>query len=135
MSPSDYARARTTWNKLVRDGIPDIVLKSNMVPRTRILEENEFRAALKAKLVEEAQEASEAENDQLITELADLLEVIHALCKSLLINLDDVERERERRAAARGSFDQRLFLIETAPSAGVADALNLVPLGGRPTSL
>ena len=51
---------RTHFNKLVRDRIPEIIRAESRECGTETLSDGEYRAALKEKLVEEAQEASEA---------------------------------------------------------------------------
>ena len=44
------------YNKLVRDKIPDIILKDNELPVTRILDDEEFIKELNKKLQEEVNE-------------------------------------------------------------------------------
>ena len=53
-------RMRVDYNKLVRDRIPEIIGSRGDRAVTRVLDEAAYRDALLAKLVEEAQEASEA---------------------------------------------------------------------------
>ena len=65
---------RLAYNKLVRDRIPDIITAAGSEPATRILDQESFRAALRVKLVEEAHEAQAASDEQLASELADVLE-------------------------------------------------------------
>jgi len=115
MSLQNHPSVRV-WNKLVRDRIPDIIAASNMIATTKHLDADEYKTALKQKLIEEAQEASESTNETLISELADVLEVLRALCTAHHISVDDLERKRIFSAATRGSFDERIFLIETRPT-------------------
>ena len=61
-------------NKLVRDRVPEIITAEKREYATEIMEDAEYRQALLAKLVEEAQEAAEAEPGELVKELADLYE-------------------------------------------------------------
>lgn len=49
---------RLTYGKLVRDKIPGIIGADGGQPATRTLGEQEYRAALLAKLVEDAREAA-----------------------------------------------------------------------------
>lgn len=51
-----------TYNKLVRDKIPDIIAADGRQYATEIMSDEEYLAALKQKLVEEAQEVLEAES-------------------------------------------------------------------------
>ena len=64
------------YNKLVRDKIPDIILKDNELPVTRILDDEEFIKELNKKLQEEVNEYLEGEN---VEEMVDILEVIRAI--------------------------------------------------------
>ena len=48
---------RVVYNKLVRDYIPGIIAMDGRQPATRVLDQAGYLAALRAKLVEEAQEA------------------------------------------------------------------------------
>jgi len=70
---------RRDYNKLVRDRIPEIIRSGGKQCGIETMPEAEYRQALLQKLVEEAQEARQAAPDELITELADLQEVIAAL--------------------------------------------------------
>ena len=44
---------RKTYHKLVRDNIPEIIKKDNAVAKIRVLNDEQFKRALKEKLVEE----------------------------------------------------------------------------------
>jgi predicted house-cleaning noncanonical NTP pyrophosphatase (MazG superfamily) len=101
---------RLDYNKLVRDRIPDIIAAAGSEPATRILDQASYRVALRAKLVEEAHEAQAAPDEQLTSELADVLEVLRALARVHAIGWEDVELEAGRKRAERGGFDQRIFL-------------------------
>jgi len=76
-----------------------------------VLSEDEYQQALRQKLIEEAHEVAEADNQELTQELADLLEVIDALMTVHQINPATVRAEQEHRRAERGGFEQRLFLL------------------------
>ena len=51
---------RVTYNKLVRDRVPEIIRQDGHHAVTRVLDDEGFLAELLAKLVEEAQEARAA---------------------------------------------------------------------------
>lgn len=68
-----------TYNKLVRDHIPDIINAEGRQYGTEIMSDNEYRRALLTKLVEETREIAVADRDELAKEIADLYEVIDAL--------------------------------------------------------
>jgi predicted house-cleaning noncanonical NTP pyrophosphatase (MazG superfamily) len=96
------------YNKLVRDKILDIIRASGKQPRSRILSEQEFRDELIKKLGEEYQEFLE---DPSAEELADIKEVVAALEK-VISTPEEVERVRTQKAAERGVFEDKIFLIE-----------------------
>ena len=104
---------RREYNKLVRDRIPDIIRRDGRTCEVVELSEADYRAALLAKLVEEAQEAATAAPDQLTAEIADLYEVIDATLAAFGISRENVIAEQQHRAAERGTFRRRLMLIWT----------------------
>ena len=66
-------RMTITYNKLVRDCIPEIIKLSGKKCSTEILSDEEYLKSVDAKLDEEL---AEYHKDQNIEELADLLEVM-----------------------------------------------------------
>ncbi len=99
------------YNKLVRDGIPDIIRKSGKKPNTRVLSKLQFREALEQKLEEEVEEHLIAKTEATrVEELADILEVVYALAELDGINEDQLESLRLKKRAKRGAFDQRIYL-------------------------
>jgi predicted house-cleaning noncanonical NTP pyrophosphatase (MazG superfamily) len=101
---------RVPYNKLVRDRIPEIIKAEGHQPVTRILDQEGYQAALLAKLLEEAQEASAAPAVDLPAELADVLEVLQALVRALGMIWEDFLSLAARKRAERGGFDDRIFL-------------------------
>jgi len=99
-----------TYNKLVRDRIPEIILASGKLPVSRAMEDEEYRFALRAKLVEEAREVAEANDAGLLSELADLAEVLDATIAAYAFTHGDVRAERDKRNGERGAFTQKMFL-------------------------
>lgn len=106
------------YNKLVRDHIPDIIKKDGMLPSTKILSDEEYKEELQKKAQEELSEYLQAAtNKESIEELADLLEVVHALCNVHGYSLEDLEKIRKQKAADRGAFNEKVLLVEvTDPS-------------------
>ncbi|MCP2015542.1 putative house-cleaning noncanonical NTP pyrophosphatase (MazG superfamily) [Deinococcus sp. HSC-46F16] len=94
---------RAAIGKLVRDRIPERFPAS----RYRVLDEAEFGAALRAKLTEEV---GEYLADGTPEELADVLEVLHALAARHGLTPGDLERLRVQKAAERGAFVGRVWL-------------------------
>jgi predicted house-cleaning noncanonical NTP pyrophosphatase (MazG superfamily) len=101
---------RVVYNKLVRDYIPGIIAMDGCQPATRVLDQASYPAALRTKLVEEAQEAQSAAEEQLLSELADVLEVLRALASAYGVGWAAIESEADRKRAERGGFGERIFL-------------------------
>jgi len=94
-----------SYNKLVRDKIPEILDKKGVLYEKKIATLEEYKAELIKKLVEETQEFSDDKSSE---ELADVLEVVEALKK--LSEYADVEEVRKTKAEERGAFDKRIIL-------------------------
>lgn len=101
------------YNKLVRDLIPQIIEQAGKHASTEILNDDDYITELRSKLGEELQEYLEAENDQdSLEELADILELIHALTNMHGASVEQLEEIREQKAKKRGAFQDKIFLIE-----------------------
>jgi predicted house-cleaning noncanonical NTP pyrophosphatase (MazG superfamily) len=98
------------YNKLVRDKIPEIIQASGETAETRVLEGAEYHEELRRKLLEEAAEAATSDDT---TELADVLEVVYALAQQAGLTREELEKLRVDKAAERGAFTKRIYLIET----------------------
>ncbi|ANU22012.1 nucleoside triphosphate pyrophosphohydrolase [Planococcus donghaensis] len=102
-----------TYNKLVRDAIPEVIAKTGKEFLTRILSEDEYRVELKKKLSEELDEYNAANNnEEAVEELADILELLHAATKIHGSSVEELENIRKTKAEKRGGFEKRIFLIE-----------------------
>ncbi len=99
------------YDKLIRDHIPEIILASGKTPITHIADDIEYWQKLKLKLREEVEEVLEEKN--IPEELADVLEVIHAICAVQGIDLAHLESIRQTKKDARGGFAKRLILEQT----------------------
>jgi len=101
------------YNKLVRDRIPEIIQHSGKNCTTEILDDKKYITELKKKLLEEMDEYQNAPADEeALEELADLLELMHALAKIHGASIDEVEKIRASKAEKRGGFGEKIFLIE-----------------------
>ena len=98
-----------TYNKLVRDCIPEIIEASGKTCTTDILSQEDYLRMLDAKLDEEL---AEYHKDQNLEELADLLEVIRAATVARGYTLEELEQVRAEKAAKRGGFEKRILLKE-----------------------
>jgi len=95
--------------KLVRDKIPERITKSGRVPVTHIAPDEEYKEGLKNKLQEEFKEFFESESDE---EMADIMEVIYAICDYKKFNMKKLELLRKKKAEERGRFKKRIILDE-----------------------
>lgn len=102
---------RRTYEKLIRDRIPELMDADGVRYQVDVLDDAAFRAALLEKLVEEAGEVRAAEGrSELVKELADVLEVVEALLEVEGVGWDEVRGVQEARRVARGGFRRRLRL-------------------------
>ena len=100
---------RITYNKLVRDRIPEIIEASGKSCSVEVLGDDEYLRAIDAKLDEEL---AEYHREQNIEELADLMEVIRAAAVARGYTVEELERVRAEKTAKRGGFEKKLFLRE-----------------------
>ena len=116
-------------HKLIRDRLPAMMRAQGLAVFERRLDEAEYQAALREKLVEEAQEAREAGDGDLIGELADVLEVVRALADAHGLSLDQVEERRLAKREERGGFEDRVFnaAVEAADGLPAADYYLAMP--------
>jgi predicted house-cleaning noncanonical NTP pyrophosphatase (MazG superfamily) len=113
------------WNKLVRDRIPEIIRNSGKEPITRTLSPDEYGLALFAKLGEEIAELRDADEAAFSEEVADVLEVIQAMCEYRGISMTDVDEVKRKKRDTRGAFAERTFLIATeSTDAACGDVLD-----------
>lgn len=98
------------YNKLVRDKIPEIIKNKGINPITHFASDDEYWQKLKEKLQEEVDEFMKDNNDK---ELADILEVINAICDYKKIDKKELERLRKKKAKERGRFKAKIILDET----------------------
>lgn len=99
-----------TYDKLVRDKIPAIIRATGRDCVVEIMDDADYRQALRTKLVEEAREATAATGNALIGELADVLEVVDALCATHGLDPATVRAAQDRKRGERGGFASRLRL-------------------------
>jgi len=104
-------------NKLVRDKIIDQIyeFKGNSAT-VRELSKEEYIEALKAKLHEEAKEVAETSNDEMVSELADIEEILQALLVELHIPQSEFTDLKDRKLQANGGYKKRIFLEKVSLS-------------------
>ena len=102
---------RRTYDKLIRDRIPELMDADGVRYGVDVLDDAAFRVALLEKLVEEAGEVRAAEGrSERVIELADVLEVVEALLEVEGVGWDEVRGVQVERRASRGGFQRRLRL-------------------------
>ena len=94
--------------KLVRDKIPEIIKAAGKTPIVEILSEEDYLKELDIKLNEEVEEY---QIDKSLEEMADVLEVLLAICEARGYSIDDLMRARESKRKERGGFTDRIFWI------------------------
>lgn len=102
-------KKHAVYNKLVRDRIPEIIEAFGKTCVMEVLPQDAYLRELDAKLNEELAEYQQSKS---LEELADLLEVMGAVVKARGYTWDDLTRVCKEKRAARGAFDQRIFLKE-----------------------
>ena len=103
-------KMKYSYNKLVRDKIPENInsIKGKKC-NYKILNDKEYLQELDKKIFEEAHEFIEEHS---IEELADLMEVIFAIMKARNISMEDVENARKIKNSKKGSFNDKVYLID-----------------------
>jgi len=103
-----------TYNKLVRDKIPEIIEANGSVAEIKTLSREELLGHLKRKILEEGQELVESEKlEDTKKEMADVLEIIRSLAEELDVPMSDIEGLMNDRAEKRGRFKNRTYLVRT----------------------
>ncbi|SDJ58823.1 Predicted house-cleaning noncanonical NTP pyrophosphatase, all-alpha NTP-PPase (MazG) superfamily [Halovenus aranensis] len=95
------------YDKLVRDDIPEIIEENDETPQIHVADGEEYARRLRAKLDEEVAEYHE---DPSLGELADILEVVHALGEHHGVSAAELRRRREAKADERGRFADGIVL-------------------------
>lgn len=102
---------RKIFNKLVRDKIPEMLEANGGEPETETLTEEKYINCLYEKLKEECEETINSySKENLMEELADLLEVMMAISNANGFNFSEIEKIRLAKKEKRGGFDSKIFL-------------------------
>ncbi|MCF2680239.1 nucleoside triphosphate pyrophosphohydrolase [Faecalicatena contorta] len=92
--------------KLVRDKIPEIIIADGKKPIIRILDNDEYLYELDRKLNEEI---AEYQADKSVEEMADVLEVLFAICEARGHSVEELMEVRNAKRKKRGGFEQKIF--------------------------
>lgn len=96
-----------TYNKLVRDKIPEIIKADGRECDTAIVAGDEKYKLLETKLQEEVNEFLEDKN---LEELADVMEVLFGLAESLGYSEEELLEARDKKRKERGGFKEGIVL-------------------------
>jgi predicted house-cleaning noncanonical NTP pyrophosphatase (MazG superfamily) len=96
-----------TYNKLVRDKIPEIIREKGDKPTTHTAVDAEYKVKLNEKLKEEVEEYIETGKNE---ELADIIEIINAICQLKGLDKRELEDMRKQKADEKGRFDKKIIL-------------------------
>lgn len=103
-------KMRYTYNKLVRDKIPENIESIQGRKATwRIMKDEEYMQELNRKLLEEVHEFIE---ENAIEELADIMEVIQSIMKIKHISYEELKKVQEMKRNNKGGFDNKIYLID-----------------------
>ncbi len=95
------------YHKLVRDRIPEIIEFDGKICVWETLSDTDHLRLLEEKLNEELAEYQQSKS---LEELADLLEVMHAVLKARGWTWEELEQVRAKKAAKRGGFEKKILL-------------------------
>lgn len=105
------------FNKLVRDNIIEKITNNGEFASYRVLDDIEYKRELLNKLKEECNEVIDAFNNgtsaNMVMELADVLEVINYLAKSINVNIQEVYDVAMIKKDKNGGFDKKYYLEKT----------------------
>lgn len=96
-------------NKLVRDRIPEIMKKQGKNPVIKKVTDAEYLTYLYKKLREEVDELIA---DETAEEVADVLEVLHAICVHKGYSPQHVDQLKVEKAKSRGGFEMGFVVLE-----------------------
>jgi predicted house-cleaning noncanonical NTP pyrophosphatase (MazG superfamily) len=105
---------KITYNKLVRDKIPDLISSQGEKVSVKRLNDYEHIELLKLKLLEESLELNhEKDSNKLLEEAADVYEVLLTLINKLNFSFDELAFTASKKRDLSGGFKEGIYLIKT----------------------
>ena len=92
--------------KLVRDKIPQIIKDAGKTPIIEILSDKDYLKELDKKLNEEV---AEYQADKSIEEMADILEVLFAICEARGYSVEQLMQVKSKKQEERGGFAEKIY--------------------------
>jgi len=119
------------FNKLVRDNIPGQIREQGENVSLVELRDEDLLVALREKLIEESLEVFEAlDADSIMSELADVLEVVGHIAKAVDIPIAKIQRVQDKKRKEKGGFSKGLMLLKTTdipPSERINEEMQFLP--------
>ena len=104
--------ARVEFNKLIRDRIKEKIEENGDTCEVKVLDDQAFEAALREKLIEEANElAKSASREEFLSEYADLMVVLDELASRYELSEADIKLALLESMEKKGGFKNRQFLV------------------------
>jgi predicted house-cleaning noncanonical NTP pyrophosphatase (MazG superfamily) len=98
-------------NKLWRDKMPAIAEADGSIIHILPLSDEEYSEKLKDKLLEEAQEiVASTSKEEVLKEIADVLDVLDAFCKLHNLTKDEIAKAQAKKQEVFGGFAERKFV-------------------------
>lgn len=102
------------YNKLVRDRIPAAIQAQGATYKIKKLGMKQFRLELLKKIGEEASSLPKFKTKpEIVSELADIVDVLTALKKEFKINEREIRQAQKLALASKGGFQKQTFLYWT----------------------
>jgi predicted house-cleaning noncanonical NTP pyrophosphatase (MazG superfamily) len=121
VDPINPRSVRQRFQKLVRDRIPVQIRRYGEYAETIKLPSDELLDVLKTKVVEEALEVLGTNSIQALRiEMADVYEVLRALCRAIKQPTRSLEKDAARKRRKLGGFGTGIVLVETEDTPLVA---------------
>ncbi len=98
-----------TYNKIVRDKIPEIIDSAGKKFDIHIVNDKKAISYLDIKLDEEVKEFHEDNN---LEELADIMEILFSLAKKMGYSEEDLLSKRLQKKESNGGFDANIILTK-----------------------
>jgi predicted house-cleaning noncanonical NTP pyrophosphatase (MazG superfamily) len=96
--------------KMIRDLVPSVAARNGDKISVRRAAPGEVAPLLRAKLAEELDEVMFARSDEVLGELADLVEVAYAMACAYGYSPDALDEARREKLRERGGFSQNLVM-------------------------
>ena len=96
---------RITYNRLVRNKIPQIIEADDKEVVYEILSTDDYMTKL-------GEEMMEYQDSKDVEKLADILEVVYSIARLKGVSCSELEAMRQKKAEQKGDFSDKIFLKE-----------------------